>query len=74
MRSGIDVLHYMTYLEIINTLEANRKLVIQNPKCEPQLGKSGLYDLKGENNDAKDFQMALLWVLAGYLQDVEYEI
>lgn len=54
---------YYTYLEIINTLEANRKLVNQNPKCEPQLGKRGLYDLKGGNNDTKDFQMALLWVL-----------
>ncbi|MBA4057751.1 MAG: peptidase M28, partial [Marivirga sp.] len=42
---------YDTYLEIINILEANRKLINQNPKCEPQLGKRGLYDLKGGNND-----------------------
>lgn len=52
-----------TYLQIVSVLEANRTFVNQNPKCEPQLGKRGLYDLKGGNNDTKDFQMALLWIL-----------
>jgi aminopeptidase-like protein len=52
-----------TVIEIIDALEANRRFVNLNPKCEPQLGKRGLYSLKGGNNDAKDFQLALLWVL-----------
>lgn len=50
-------------LEILETLESNQKLVNLSPMCEPQLGKRGLYNLKGGNNDTKDFQMALLWVL-----------
>ncbi|HMG93597.1 MAG TPA: DUF4910 domain-containing protein [Chryseolinea sp.] len=54
---------YNTYLEIIGILEGNRKFLNTNPKCEPQLGKRGLYSLKGGNNDAKEFQLALLWVL-----------
>jgi aminopeptidase-like protein len=54
---------YNTYLEIIGILEGNKRFLNTNPKCEPQLGKRGLYSLKGGNNDAKEFQMALLWVL-----------
>jgi aminopeptidase-like protein len=49
--------------EIVETLEANQKYLNLNPKCEPQLGKRGLYNLKGGNNEAKEFQMALLWTL-----------
>ncbi len=52
----------MTF-KILKTLEANRKFLNLNPMCEPQLGKRGLYNLKGGNNDTKEFQMALLWVL-----------
>jgi aminopeptidase-like protein len=54
---------YNTYLEIISILEGNKRYLNTNPKCEPQLGKRGLYSLKGGNNDAKEFQLALLWVL-----------
>jgi len=50
-------------IEIVETLEANQKYLNLNPKCEPQLGKRGLYNLKGGNNEAKEFQMALLWTL-----------
>jgi aminopeptidase-like protein len=49
--------------EILQALEANKKYLNLNPKCEPQLGKRGLYSLKGGNNDGKEFQMALLWTL-----------
>jgi aminopeptidase-like protein len=52
-----------TTIEIVETLEANQKYLNLNPKCEPQLGKRGLYNLKGGNNEAKEFQMALLWTL-----------
>ncbi len=35
-----------------------------NPECEPQLGRRGLYDAIGGNNESKALQLALLWVLA----------
>jgi len=54
---------YDVYLEILTMLDQNRVFINTNPKCEPQLGKRGLYSLKGGNNDAKAFQMALLWTL-----------
>ncbi|HTF18349.1 MAG TPA: DUF4910 domain-containing protein [Chryseolinea sp.] len=54
---------YDVYLEILSILDQNRFYINTNPKCEPQLGKRGLYSLKGGNNDAKAFQMALLWTL-----------
>lgn len=50
-------------MEIMQGLEVNKKFMNLSPKCEPQLGKRGLYNLKGGNNDAKDFQLALLWTL-----------
>lgn len=54
---------YDVYLEILTILDQNRLYINTNPHCEPQLGKRGLYSLKGGNNDAKAFQMALLWTL-----------
>ena len=50
-------------LDIIQYIEGNRRYRNLNPKCEPQLGKRGLYNLKGGSNDTKEFQMALLWTL-----------
>lgn len=41
-----------------------RKYVNLQPCCEPQLGKRGLYDSIGGDNDTKRSQMALLWMLA----------
>jgi aminopeptidase-like protein len=49
--------------EIFDLLESNRRYRNLNPKCEPQLGKRGLYDSTGGRSDAKEFQMAMLWVL-----------
>ncbi|MBE0695798.1 MAG: peptidase M28, partial [Anaerolineaceae bacterium] len=34
-----------------------------NPKCEPRLGKRGLYSGLSGNKDPKTTEMALLWVL-----------
>ena len=51
-----------TALEIVNLLEANRKFINLSPKCEPQLGKRGLYS-RGDDNNSKEFQLALLWTL-----------
>ncbi len=49
-------------LSILDILEANRTYVNQNPKCEPQLGKRGLYDAIG-GGAGQINQFALLWVL-----------
>ncbi len=35
----------------------------QNPKCEPQLGKRGLYRQMGGNVESKEAELAMLWVL-----------
>jgi len=52
-----------TCLNIINVLEENKKYINQNPKCEPQLGRRGLYQHIGGHPDSKNFQLAMLWVL-----------
>ncbi len=51
------------YLEVLNILEENRKYMTQNPMCEPQLGRRGLYQHIGGHADSKEFQFALLWTL-----------
>lgn len=51
------------YLEVIEVLEGNRTCVNLNPKCEPQLGRRGLYSAVGAEPGQKLDQMALLWVL-----------
>lgn len=43
--------------DVFRLLENNGLYVTQNPYCEPQLGKRGLYDTIGDN------EMAMLWVL-----------
>jgi aminopeptidase-like protein len=42
----------------LSVLEGNRRYMNQNPKCEPQLGKRGLYSVGGGQRE-----MAMLWVL-----------
>ena len=44
-------------------LENNRTYCNLNPKCEPQLGRRGLYDNTGGSNERQLNQMAILWVL-----------
>lgn len=50
-------------LSIFGVLEANRTYINQNPKCEPQLGKRGLYRLSGGYGDSQKQELAMLWVL-----------
>jgi aminopeptidase-like protein len=50
-------------LAILRVLEGNRVYVNQNAKCEPQLGRRGLYRGFGGSMDARAREMALLWVL-----------
>jgi len=54
---------FSTYLAVLNILGNNKKYLNQNPKCEPQLGKRGLYHKTGGHDDSKAFQLAMLWVL-----------
>jgi aminopeptidase-like protein len=51
------------YLEIFEVLEGNRTYTNLLPKCEPQLGKRGLYGSLGGQSHAQARQMAMLWVL-----------
>jgi len=52
------------YLAVLNIIENNKKYLNQNPKCEPQLGKRGLYKkIGGQDGDSEAFQLAMLWVL-----------
>jgi aminopeptidase-like protein len=50
-------------LSILAVLERNAVYVSRNPKCEPQLGKRGLYRSLGGFADAEKREMAMLWVL-----------
>jgi aminopeptidase-like protein len=51
------------YLDVLSVLESNRAYLNQCPKCEPQLGKRGLYRLMGGGKETGFDQMSLLWVL-----------
>ncbi|MGB3562203.1 MAG: DUF4910 domain-containing protein [Thermoanaerobaculia bacterium] len=51
------------YLEVVQILEQNRRCRNLNPKCEPQLGKRGLYGSLGGGTEGRDQQLARLWVL-----------
>lgn len=52
-----------TCLAVLDVLESNRTYVNQNPKCEPQLGKRGLYGSVGGRSSAAPDEMTMLWVL-----------
>ncbi len=51
------------YLAVVDVLEKNQTYLNTNPKCEPQLGKRGLYGALGGLKDTKEREMAMLWVL-----------
>jgi aminopeptidase-like protein len=53
----------VTCLSVFYVLENNRCYSNQNPKCEPQLGRRGLYRTMGGNRDEKLQETAMLWVL-----------
>ena len=52
-----------TYLGVIEVLEGNRRYQNKNPKCEPQLGRRGLYRALGASGDRKAEEMAVFWTL-----------
>jgi len=51
------------YQAVVDVLEHNRTYRSLNPKCEPQLGKRGLYTAIGGDKNAAQKQMSMLWVL-----------
>lgn len=54
---------FIKYLNTFCLLEGNRKYINTNAKCEPQLGRRGLYDAIGGRNESAVNQIAVLWVL-----------
>jgi aminopeptidase-like protein len=52
-----------TYLAVMDVLEGNRRYLNLNPKCEPQLGRRGLYRTIGGDESGRSRELALLWVL-----------
>jgi aminopeptidase-like protein len=47
----------------VRILETNRKYLNLNPRCEPQLGRRGLYSIMGGQIEQGLLQRAILWVL-----------
>ncbi|WP_345654459.1 DUF4910 domain-containing protein [Streptomyces siamensis] len=58
--------------EAFAVLDRNRQYVNLSPYGEPQLGRRGLYDSLGGRSDAKQTEMAMLWVLN--LSDGEHSL
>jgi aminopeptidase-like protein len=52
-----------TFIQVVDVLERNATYVNTNPKCEPQLGRRGLYASVGGYASPKQFELAMLWVL-----------
>ena len=54
---------YATLAGILEVLEGNGTYRNTNPKCEPQLGRRGLYGAIGGQVDQRSVELGLLWVL-----------
>jgi aminopeptidase-like protein len=50
-------------LSVLDLLENNKVYINQNPKCEPRLGKRGLYRPIGGQADGDRDELTMLWVL-----------
>lgn len=59
-------------LDLVDVLEGNRRYLNTNPRCEPQLGRRGLYRSIGATIDRAAAEMGLLWVLN--LSDGEHDL
>src|SRR5205085_12267441 len=53
---------FSTVLTVFDVLEKDRTYLNLNPKCEPQLGRRGLYRAMG-GSPIQHLQIAMLWVL-----------
>jgi aminopeptidase-like protein len=56
---------YERCLSAFEILEQNRVYLNQNPKCEPQLGRRGLYRTVAGQQEKQSKELAMLWVLNG---------
>lgn len=54
---------YDRCLKVFQVLEGNRTYMNQNPKCEPQLGRRGLYRAVAGQQEKQWTELALFWVL-----------
>lgn len=54
---------YALVARVIDILESDWYPVSTAPRCEPQLGRRGLYKAMGGDNERVERQMAMLWVL-----------
>lgn len=63
---------YSKYLQTIFILENNKKYLNLNPKCEPQLGKRGLYRQIGGQKVTQDSERAMFWILS--FSDGEHDL
>jgi aminopeptidase-like protein len=54
---------YELCLAVCNLLEHNRTYLNTNPKCEPQLGRRGLYRTVAGQQEKQIQELVLLWVL-----------
>jgi aminopeptidase-like protein len=54
---------YRLIAEIIDIVEGNEVYCNTKPKCEPQLGRRGLYGAVGGDKDSVAANMAMLWIL-----------
>jgi aminopeptidase-like protein len=59
-------------LEVVEVLERNRRYRNLQPKCEPQLGRRGLYRSLGGEDSGRERELALLWTLN--LSDGEHDL
>jgi aminopeptidase-like protein len=55
---------YQKCAAALDVLESNKTYLNQNPKCEPQLGRRGLYSAIGGQTDRKTQELAILWILS----------
>jgi aminopeptidase-like protein len=54
---------FMACLETFEVLEHNRRFVGTNQKCEPQLGRRGIYRMIAGQTSTPDRERAMLWLL-----------
>ncbi|MBD2078558.1 DUF4910 domain-containing protein [Leptolyngbya sp. FACHB-17] len=54
---------FLKCLSVLSVLEHNKVYLNQNPKCEPQLGRRGLYRSIGGASGTGLNELALLWTL-----------
>jgi len=59
-------------IAVVDVLENNKTYVNQNPKCEPRLGKRGLYRAVGGQTEGIVDELTMLWVLN--LSDGHYSL